>query len=289
MSNKFTQIYRFLPHFNSTYTRIANYILSNQIECKNITIKILAQRCLVSEATIIRFIKKVGFSSFPQFKISLAEYLSTQNIDNTPVSLYEDINQKDSIKDIIEKVYHYNTHKILDLKNTLNLDSINQAVKLIDQATCLMFVGTGASSIAIEEAVLRFMRVNKTCIHWKDQSLQMINASLVSEKTVLITISDTGRTKHIIDVVSIAKKNKAKIIAITSGIDSPISKLSDILLLTQEYKTSNKETLNWESSSTKIQQLMIIDILYAAYAVLEYQNTINSLSITSSALKKMRE
>ena len=53
--------------------KVAKVILSADIkEILKMTVNEMANLCNVSEATIIRFVKKIGFDSFQEFKLSIA-------------------------------------------------------------------------------------------------------------------------------------------------------------------------------------------------------------------------
>lgn len=52
----------------------------------------------------------------------------------------------------------------------------------------------------------------------------------IGENDVVVAISGSGRTQLIVTAAEAAKKVKAKIIAITSYIDSPLAKLADIVV-----------------------------------------------------------
>ena len=71
-------IHQHMGYLNPALKRLATYILDNLEQCKTITTKALASTCEVAESTVTRFVREIGFSSFQEFKISIAEYL-TQN------------------------------------------------------------------------------------------------------------------------------------------------------------------------------------------------------------------
>ena len=50
---------------------IANFIISNIDHIANYSIGMLAQRCQVSNTTVIRFLNKLGYQSYPDFEIDL--------------------------------------------------------------------------------------------------------------------------------------------------------------------------------------------------------------------------
>lgn len=56
------------------------------------------------------------------------------------------------------------------------------------------------------------------------------SAGQVKANDVVIVISNSGKTKELLYTVETLKNNQARIIAVTSSVDSPLSKLADVTL-----------------------------------------------------------
>jgi len=281
-----------IPYLNPALKRIGEYILENKEQCKTITIKELATACEVAESTVTRFVKENGFRNFQELKISLTEFTTSQIHGDTAVAeipIYEDIAQTDSTGDIIEKIFYKNIQKMTACRELLHLPSINQAVALLSDCARIIFVCTGSSAVAAEEAVMRFTRAGKNCCFWRDYSLQLMSAAILNEHDVVIGISDSGKTKSVIEAMTIARGCGAKLIAITSDSDSPIAAVSDVILLSPERISKSQSALHWESTSSKAAQILIIDILYACFAVSNYESTLAHLDRTYKAIRQTRE
>lgn len=281
-----------LPYLKPALQRIAKFILDNPEKCRDINIKELAIACEVAESTVTRFTRELGFGSFRNFKTSLIETLSLQKNSepaaDVPQAIYEGITPNDTLPDIIEKIYHRNNEFLAECKESLNIKAVESAAELIMQSDKLLFTSMGFSSLASDEAMLRFTRVGKVCLHCKDYSLQLMLSSIVTPDDVVIAISDTGRTEAILETVRLARGNKAKVIAITSDSESPVAKLADVLLLTPKAKQSREGAFRWESVTSKFAQLMIVDILYSWFAIKNYENSLINLEKTYRAIKNTR-
>ncbi len=277
-------------YLNPALQRIGQYILDNKEKCKTITIKELAVTCGVAESTVTRFVKEIGFSGFQEMKISLAEYLSQSEaeIQQVESTIYEDISKNDTFEDIVKKIYHKNIQKITETMETLYGPALQEVVNVISEAKQLIFVSTGSSSVASEEAVMRFTRSGKKCIYWKDYALQLMYSSIVLEGDVLIAISVSGRTKIVVDSVELARLNGAKTIGITSDPQSQLAKACEYTLFTPNRNGKSLSAQHWESTSSKAAQIFLIDILYACYAVKNYDQTLDCLNKTYVAIKDTR-
>lgn len=275
-------------YLNPALQRICTFIIENPEISKTITTKELAQQCEVAESSITRFVQEIGFHSFRDLKIALAEELVTQQTDAVNEQnevLYDDISKDDSMEITIKKVIYQNIQRIQELEHLLELPQIQQAVEMISKAGTLNFVSTGSSNVASNEAILRFSRAGKKCIFWNDNSMQTISSSISSEDELFIGISDSGKTKSVLECLKLAKANKAMTLAITSNNKSSIAGIADVTLLTPKHSQSIN---SWESTTSKTSQILLIDILYVCYGMTNYEKTLDYLQRTQDALRSSR-
>lgn len=272
-------------HLNPALQKITDFIIEHPEESKNITTKELAEQCQVAESTVTRFVKGVGFSSFRELKIRLAETLITTSVHETSEDevIFDHISKDDDTETLIKKIIFHNTQRMKETEYLMSIDDINEAVAAIQAADILHFSSTGSSSVATTEAVVRFTRAGKKCVFWKDYSMQIMDAASASENDLFIGISDTGRTSNVVDNLKLAKQNGAKTLALTSDPKSPLAAASDITLLTPQRGDNN-----WESMTSKISQLLLIDILYVSYATSTYDESIQALNRTKESLSHTR-
>jgi len=174
-------------------------------------------------------------------------------------------------------------------KERLHIPSVNKAVDILSNSHRIIFVCTGSSAVAAEEAVMRFTRAGKHCVFWKDYSLQMMSAAIIDQNDVIIGISDSGKTTSVIESMTIAKSTGARLIAITSDPATPLAQISDVVLLSPERLSKDQSALHWESTSSKAAQILIIDILYACYAIQNYDETLQNLDKTYKAIRQTRK
>lgn len=292
MDNKvYNAIRQELPYLNPALRRIGDYILQNPETCKTITIKSLANSCQVAESTVTRFVKEMGYSSFQELKISLAEYLMTSELLNTPDSdtkLYEDINKSDSLEQVIEKLVYRNTFTLNETRQNLNIAMINQAVDYICDADTLILSSQGFSNIAASEAVMMFSRIGKKCILFGDECNQLMAASVCRPSDLFIGISNSGRTKKVVETLKIVKENLGRTIGITSFDESPVAHYSDIPIITPTKSKSTENGMTWELASAKTAQILVIDVLCACYSLRHYDETLKNMDATYQALKNTR-
>ncbi len=288
--NAVTLIRQNAGYMNSALKKIAEYILSNLEESKTITTRRLATVCGVAESTVTRFVRELGFHSFQEMKISIAEYL-TQNQparESESERVYEDIGESDSIADVIEKLVYRNVLALTETQRTLNTKEVERAVDIIEAADTLIFCCQGFSRVAALEGVTRFTRAGKKCILFEDESMQLMMSAIAGPRDAIIGISNTGRTGMVISAMRLARENKRPTICITSFEGAPIVKAADVSLITPTKSRHDETGTIWESASSKTAQVLVIDILCACFTLRQYKKTLGYMDATYRAIKSTR-
>ncbi|WP_053376487.1 MurR/RpiR family transcriptional regulator [Paenibacillus sp. FJAT-27812] len=288
----FRLINKKIAYLNPALRRIAEYIIENPIQCKIITTKELAAACNVAESTITRFVKEIGLDSYRELKIGIAESLTmndTSSIAAEEKYVYEDITQTDTMEMILEKVLYRNVQTMTETKQRINLEELGKAVEAIDKANVILFSSMGSSKAAAASGVLRFTRAGKKCMLLGDQSSLLMSAAIAGPEDVMIGISNSGRSKDVIDSMKLAQSRGARTIGITSFEDSPLTKYSDISLFTSAKSSNDGSALYWEAAASKTAQILVLDLIYASYAAKNSTQTLNYMEETYKVLRSSRE
>ena len=112
------------------------------------------------------------------------------------------------------------------------------------------------------DARVRFLHLSLNAICYDDVYIQLLSALSLKKGEVAIGISHSGKTKTTVDFLSLARKSGAATICITNYANSPITKFSDICLLTA-FGESKVESA---AISSRIAQLCVVDALYILIA-----------------------
>lgn len=283
-SNVFLKIRKLMPYLNPALKKIGTYILKNPNKIMFLKIKELANECDVSESTVTRFVKETNFNSFQELKITIAEMTSANFKDakHEEKYFYDDVVRTDSTERIIDKVVFRNIEALTETKKIINVSEIDKAVSAIEKANTIVIYCVGNSTIAAQNAKMRFYRVGKRCIVYNDPAQQAVSASILTKHDLAIGISNSGRTILTVNSLKIAKKRGITTICITNNNQSPIVEYSNIKLF-----TATKElAFIHESMESRIAQILIIDILYANFAAKHFEKSIKLIKDSTNALKK---
>jgi DNA-binding MurR/RpiR family transcriptional regulator len=280
------------PYSNPALRRISEYILKFPEVTKGSSIKDLALACEVSESTVTRFVRTVGQPSFQQLKIRIAEELTIEahreSIDGERRLVFEDITPSDGTAAILDKIAGRYVETARDTLHGLNIHEVERAVDAIQDCDLIAFSALGSSVVAVESAVMRFLRVGKQCQFFRDFSVREISTVALNEKSLAIGISNSGRTITTTNSLKAAKERGATTLCITSFPDSPITKYADIKLFTPTVNAAMGSADYHESMVSKIAQLQVIDILYSCFAIRNYEKSIEALAKTEIYLTNSR-
>lgn len=247
----------FYPSFSKSDKKIADFFLSKKEEISYMSLQEITKKIKISEATIVRFVKKIGYKGFIDFKLEVAKQTKT---------LYEQ-----SSGDYIENIHNNINRTINNTKELMNADDIDKAINLIQTSKNIYIFGLGASGVAAMEMENRLLRYGLFTTSVTDSQFQIMYAATVTKDDLIIVISLSGESLELVYPLTLAKNNKCKIISITNHAMSTIAKLANISLL-----TAGKETpLDGGSLVAKISQLYVIDVLTTGYAIKNKQESLN--------------
>jgi RpiR family carbohydrate utilization transcriptional regulator len=231
--------------------KVAEYILKNSEAVTNMSVTELAEKSNVSDATIIRFSKKVGFKGFYHFKISLAKDI----IDpETKISTHIDV---ENIKASIDNIFSYKIEEIKKTADVIDTTSVKNCIDLIVNCDSLYFFAAGNSNPVAVYAAYQFSQAGiKTVVNITPE-MQINAAFSMGENDVAFGISNSGSTRMMLDVFEITQKRKIKSICITSYAKSPLAQLSDCTL----HMVMTEKIFFEAFSSSRMMPMVVIDAL----------------------------
>ncbi|MFW5736758.1 MAG: MurR/RpiR family transcriptional regulator [Halanaerobium sp.] len=271
-----------IPKIRSEYkslppseVKVADYVLENPEEIIYLSVSELATAVDVSDSTIIRFCKDVGFKGYQEFKLFIA-----QDLVVTIENINEDISSDDDLKTLSQKITYSNKQAIDETMSVLNLEDLERAINQITEADKIQFFGVGASGITACDAKYKFLRIGKNVDCYTDAHLQAMSAATLSKNDLVVGISHSGSTKDVVDSCKIASEAGATVICITGHNKSPITKIADIKLLT----ATKEGPLGSGALRSKIAQLHMLDLIFTGVSLKLREQTIEYTEKTAKAV-----
>lgn len=261
--------------FNDTENKIASHFIEVNQDLINKSITQLSEEIGVSESTIFKFVKKIGYQGFRHFKISFASNYNPKEESTNKINVFSDINEKDSLDNIFQKVIVPKIGLLEYLLEELDTKLIEEAVELIHQSEMLFFGGIGGSSVIAYDSYHKFLRTEYQSHYIADFKMQLTYAKKMDNKSLAFLFSHSGTSKEIIELGNILKENDVKIISLTGNHGTALEELSDVSFVI----SSEESALRSETLSSRILYMTIIDILYVIIMYRDSKYNAKSLDI----------
>lgn len=253
--------------------QIADWINKNPGKIISLSIVDLSEECGCSEATIVRFAKKLGLSGYQELKISLAS-------EGSSLPINSNISQNDAPFDIYQKICTDVYLSFEKTKKSLDPKNFEMACKKIMSADKIVVFGLGNSASVAMDASHKLLRAGLNSVAYNDNHMQVIAASHLSKNDVAIAISHSGSSKDIVDAIKLAREHGATTIAITNAGKSELLKCTDIPLFTSADETKYSIL----ALNSRIVQLAIIDAIYHYIVLNNSDKALESIKETERSL-----
>lgn len=224
-----------IKSFSTTDMRIYNYILKHSIQFPYMSIRELADEIPTSTASIMRFVKKMGYDSFPELKYAYKK-------EEKEVSLHM-MNDLDETIDCLKK---FSTPYYQDL--------FKEIAYILGNANMIIFDGMGDSAKIAEYAARRFS-INGFFSAALTDPYQRV--SMDGTDIVVVMLSVSGNTPELIRKANGYKAAGSTLITITASDDNTLTKMSDHNI---SYYVNDVRTEDM-SRTTQVPALSIIEIL----------------------------
>lgn len=264
----------YVKQASETEKSVLYYILSAPKEASKLSIHALSKKVFASPSTIARLCRKIGFKDYREYQRALVCELAVK--EDVVIETDLEIGAEDNLETIMGKTVFRSISSLEDTKNLIDIEAVKQCVKLMVGADSIDFFGVGASLLVARDAYLKFVRVKKHCQISDDFDVQLVLTRTMQENDVAILVSYSGQTAQIVECARRLKERRVPIIAITCFIESELSKLADYNL----YVSATEYAFTSGKFTSRLSQLLVVDIIYLAYLQATYQTSQDALLAT---------
>lgn len=266
--------------------RLSDWILANFDRLVGLSISELAFMSEVSEATVVRFSRKLGFDGYQELKISVAQDVTAGHV-GAASQIHENVSRDDTCIQIADKVIADIGRTLEHTRRVLSPELLERAATAILSAGNkgrILICGLGASASIAADAAHKFMREGLNAVSSSDNHIQAIRASQLVPGDVMIAISHSGLSRDIVDTAKLARSQGATVVSITNYGRSPLVSNSDIALFT----ASDETKFRILALSSRVAQLAIIDTLYIYVALRRDDAAISAMARAEKALQSKK-
>ncbi|WP_323122266.1 MurR/RpiR family transcriptional regulator [Burkholderia alba] len=256
-SDLFSTIHARLPDLAAAQQRVAQVFLDKPEWAMQAHVDEIAVLAGVSEPTVVRFCRALGFQGLRDFKLRVAQQVALGS-----VALHRNVTAIDSIDDIVGKVLRSSADILLDVERQLPIEQVKRAIGAIGGAHRVDCYGVGTTSgFVAADAQARLFRFGIQAQSYTDANMQMFSAATLNAGDVVIAVSHFGRMPFLLEAVSVARERGAVVIGVCEP-GTPLAGACNIPL-TFALPTSVNAYIG---SDACIAHLAIIDILIVGVA-----------------------
>jgi len=209
--------------------RIADFLRKNQEEAAFLAASEVADRLGLSEATIVRFARTLGFNSYPAMREVLQDNFRRRVTHSARLrSRLDDLRQGG---DIFEKVTVSEIDYLTQALLTVDRDELKRAVSLLIECEHLYVFGTGPSVSLVHLLNLRLTRFGKHVIPITVAGREVVEPLLLmTERDALFAISFFDLNPTLQVVMDHANARHCPIILLTDTLGSIIGEKAEVVL-----------------------------------------------------------
>lgn len=231
--------------------RVATLVIEHPRKVLGEPIAEIARLADVSQPTVIRFCRSLGFSGLADFKLKFAGSLT----GTIPVR-HSQVRMSDSTHDLSAKVIDNTVSAILKFRDQLDVTSIDRAIALLRAARRVEFYAMGSARVVSLDAQHKFFRFRIPTATYGDSHLFSLAADLLKPGDVVIAVSTAGQLPELLAAVERARAVGADVIAITNS-KSALAKKATVCLAVDHVE----DNTSFLSMISRMLQLLLIDIM----------------------------
>lgn len=237
--------------------KVASFVLENANDVINMRIVDLAVSAEVSEPTVIRFCRAIGYNGFKAFKLQLAQQLGLGGVYTQFA-----VDDTDTVTDLRNKVFDTTVGSLITVRDELDPSVMEQAINTISKARRVEFYGFGASGSVAADAQHKFFRLQLSTSAYTDPHIQHMSAISLGSEDVVVAISQSGQSRALLQSVRLAREAGATVIGL-APMNTPLSQQCSIPI----YVNMKEDHQAFAPVSSRIAHLVVIDVLATGVAL----------------------
>lgn len=255
--------------------RAADYILRHMELAAGLSIDRLAKAADVSQPTVLRMLRSLGFTGYKDFKYQLVSELAQSGAESQgaaePMFGYT-LRKQDTLEEIPPYMTATAAGMMEETLKNLSVRTYRKAVESIRKARLIDIYSVENSGVTAQDLLAKLLYLGLPCRYFSDAYYQRISAGSLTGEDVAVGISYSGASKDTVDAVRTAKRSGATTIVITNFHDSPISRYADILIC-----TSQEQFIYGNAIYSRMTQLLIVDMIYMGIIASDYEHYVGLL------------
>lgn len=205
--------------------KLGEYILNNYKTAAFLSSIPLGEKVGISEATVIRFARRLGYEGFTDMIEDIREHVKGEI---TTLDKLENTERLYKNKTLFDGIVNNNLMVIKSIKKRITQDQIDHIVDIISKSKKVIVVGFESSSSIAEYAGYHLSRILENVEVINHNNINVFNiVKNIDEDTFAILLAFPRYPKYVVKIAKLVKENQGKTLCITDSIMSPINKYGD--------------------------------------------------------------
>lgn len=232
-------------HYNEltkSEKQIADYLRKNQEEAAFLSVGELAQQLDLSEATLVRFARSLGFDSFPSMRELLQENFRRRVTHST--RLRSRLDELREAGDVFERLVASEIDYLTQSLVSVDREALHKAIDLLRERKRIFVFGLGPSVSLVELMKIRLERFGHQVIPLTSAGREMLEPLLLMrEDDVLFVICFFDVSPALRLLLDYAQEAHTPTIMLTDTLGSIIGDRADVVLSAKRGPVSGTHSL----------------------------------------------
>ena len=209
--------------------QIADYLRTNQEESAFLSAGELASRLSLSEATLVRFARSLGFDSYPAMREVLQDNFRRRVTHSARIR--SRLSELREAGDIYERLVASEIDYMTQSLESVNRAALHQAVELIKARQRIFIFGVGPSISLVDQLRIRLERFGRQIIPLTTAGREFLEPLLsMNENDLLFVIGFFNVPPALQLILDYGREVGCPIIFLTDTLDSIIGDKADVVL-----------------------------------------------------------
>ena len=272
-------------HLRPAEQAVAAAILADPEAASSATVASLAAEAAVSQASVVRLAHSLGFTGFPDPRVSLTQELTRRTLEREQSGLsHGRIDGRDEPGEVIGKLAFHEARTLEQTGRLIDVDGLVQVADAIAEGRPTLLLGVGASALAASDLNQKLQRIGLVSVFSTDTHMQLSLAALADPASVVIAFSFSGRTAEVHRGMELARQHGSLLVAVTGDPESPIGRAADVVLAI----SAREDELRVAALASRMAQLAVVDFLFVLTAQRRGSDLDALLSQTREAVRGQR-
>ncbi len=246
----FSKIREGALNFSLKNMALANFVVQNYQRVAFMTARQLAQKCGVSESTVMRFVTSLGYTGYPDFLRTLQgivnyELTAVERFEITPQGKEEKggTSRKRRDERLVRKTILREIENLKRLHDQFSEEEFDRSIEEIVKAKQVFILGFRVSaSLAIYFGYLLKKVKEAVSVITQGGSTVYDQMGSLEKDSLIIAIGFRRYPSELIDILKYCKSRGLKILAITDNMVSPLAAMADLIQIVENTGESFVDT-----------------------------------------------